>query len=203
MRLPAALAAFVILAACAPAEIQTGPQPITDSGWSLAAGESSLSFVSIKSGTIAEAHSFTALSGSVGADGEAELTVDLNSVETGIEIRNERMREHLFQTGDHPRAHLRTSVDPEAFAGLSVGDRMQTMLSAELDLHGAAIPLEADVYVTRIAEDRVSVTSVAPVLLHAADFGLLEGLATLQELAGLPSISPAVPVSFSLVFERS
>ena len=54
----------------------------------------------------------------------------------------------------------------------------------------------------RIEFGHVLVESAAPVLLHIGDFGLTDGLATLQELAGLPSITPVSPVSFSLLFTR-
>jgi len=38
--------------------------------------------------------------------------------------------------------------------------------------------------------------------VNASQVGLLAGIEKLRELAGLPSISPAVPVTFSLIFEQ-
>ncbi|MBO6764411.1 MAG: hypothetical protein JJ918_05650 [Maricaulis sp.] len=55
---------------------------------------------------------------------------------------------------------------------------------------------------TDLNGERVLVETTQPVLLHVDDFGLTDGLATLQDLAGLPSITPVVPVTASLVFER-
>ena len=43
----------------------------------------------------------------------------------------------------------------------------------------------------------------SPILLNAADFGLDKGVSLLQEVAGLKSISTAVPVSFKLLFVPS
>jgi hypothetical protein len=40
------------------------------------------------------------------------------------------------------------------------------------------------------------------VIVNAANLGLADGLEKLREIAGLPSISKAVPVSFVLVFEK-
>jgi hypothetical protein len=58
------------------------------------------------------------------------------------------------------------------------------------------------VRVTRIAEDRVLATSVEPVIVDAGTLELTEKLAQLQEIAGLPSITPAVPVTFTIAFQR-
>ena len=63
-------------------------------------------------------------------------------------------------------------------------------------------PVETQVTVTRIAEDKVLAVSSEPVIVSADTFELTEGLGKLQELAGLPSITPVVPVSFSITFQR-
>ncbi|MBO6764410.1 MAG: YceI family protein [Maricaulis sp.] len=107
----ALLPAALVLAACA--------QPAAQGNdWQLDRETSSVGFVSIKSGEIAEAHHFTNLTGSVAEDGTAELLIALDSVETGIEIRNERMREHFFQTGEYPQARLTAQIDLAALTGL-------------------------------------------------------------------------------------
>lgn len=194
MRLPALLACLSLVAACS--------APVASGDWQLDTERSTLSFVSIKSGEIAEAHSFSGLSGSVATDGRAELVIDLDTVETGIDIRNERMREHLFQTDRFATARVTTTLDLAALADLGVGERRSLTLPSVLDLHGMRLDLEADVTVTDIDGRQVLVESRAPVMVHVEDFGLAGGLATLQELAGLPSITPVSPVSFSLLFTR-
>lgn len=194
MRLPAILACLSLVAACS--------APVASGDWQLDTERSTLSFVSIKSGEIAEAHSFSGLSGSVTTDGRAELVIDLATVDTGIDIRNERMREHLFQTDRFATARVTTTLDLAALADLGVGERRSLTLPAVLDLHGMRLDLEADVTVTDIDGRQVLVESRAPVMVHVEDFGLAGGLATLQELAGLPSITPVSPVSFSLLFTR-
>jgi hypothetical protein len=54
--------------------------------------------------------------------------------------------------------------------------------------------------VTKQADDSLRATTVTPVIINAAAFGYVDGIAKLQELAGLPSIATAVPVTFSIVF---
>lgn len=192
---PSLLPAALLVAACS--------QPAAQgSDWQLDAGASTLNFVSIKAGSTAETHHFRAMSGTVAEDGTAELVIDLASVETGIEIRNERMQEHFFETGEYAEARLTAQIDLTALTGLEPGDRTTIPFEGTLDLHGASLPVATEVTVTDLNGERVLVETAAPVFLHVADFGLADGLATLQELAGLPSITPVVPVTASLVFER-
>lgn len=188
------------LAACsgAPAE----PPALTGSSWTLNGEASELSYVTIKAGEIAETNSFEAFTGSVSADGAAEITIDLASVETGVDIRNERMREVLFVVADNPTATVTATVDPTAFEALGVGESATTQLAGTLALKGVEAPFAAEVTVTRTGPDSVLAVSDAPVIVDAGRYELTEGLAQLQQLAGLPSITPVVPVTFSLAFER-
>jgi hypothetical protein len=58
------------------------------------------------------------------------------------------------------------------------------------------------VQVTRLGANKARLDNKAPLLLDAEDFGYGAGLAKLQELAGLDSISPVVSITMSLTFER-
>ena len=95
-------AALILTAACsqAPAE----PAPLAQGEWSVDAAASSLSYVSVKAGEIAEANSFSGLSGSVTPDGAATVEIDLATIETKVDIRNERMRDIFFEVANHPKA---------------------------------------------------------------------------------------------------
>ena len=44
--------------------------------------------------------------------------------------------------------------------------------------------------------------NVPPCLSEAAVFGLSDGVDKLRELAGLPAITPAAPVNFTLTYTR-
>lgn len=195
---PGLVAGLVALSACAQPDTpaQTGP-----ARWQLDADASALHVVSVKAGEIGEVHRFTALSGAVTRDGTAELVIGLSGLETGIDIRDERMREQFFEVGDYPEATLAARIDLAALTGLVPGERTTIPLEGTLDLHGVVQPVTTDVTVTNLDGERVLVETVRPILLHIEDFGLGGGLATLRELAGLPSIAPVVPVTASLVFE--
>jgi polyisoprenoid-binding protein YceI len=171
--------------------------------WTLDNDDSLLSFISIKASDIAEVHHFTSLSGAVEDDGGAIVEIQLADVETMIPIRNERMQELLFEVKVFPVATITTTVDLNAITALEPGTF--TLITAEvlLDLHGEAAPLIVDLRVTRLSEGRFSVASEQPVIVNAGMFNLVDGIEALREVAGLPNISKAVPVTFTLVFDRS
>ena len=172
----------------------------TNAGWTLDGDNSTLSFISTKAINVAEVHSFGALAGGVNNAGEIEITIDLASVDTGIEIRDDRMREMLFETASFSSAVLNTSVDMGLLSNLAMGESSAALIGGELALHGHTVPLTFDVLITRTSESGLLVVSEQPVVISAAQFGLAEGVESPREIAGLPSISVAVPVSFVLSF---
>ncbi|MFB6259793.1 MAG: YceI family protein, partial [Thiohalorhabdaceae bacterium] len=160
---------------------------------------SSLYFLSIKKNKVAETHHFDQLTGRYHR-GEAQLAIDLTSVETGIDIRDKRMREKLFEVGSHPSAAVTLSVAEQRIAELTEGEQALLDATATLELHGTRQEIDAPLTVTRLADDTLQVTNARPVIINAGEFGLAQGVEKLREIAGLPSISPAVPVQFSLYF---
>lgn len=193
------LASPLALAACNTAPAEEAPQA---GDWVLSAGESQLSFITVKNGQVAEAHSFPGLSGSVSADGAAELSIDLASVATNVDIRNERMRDMLFDVVDFPAATVSVALDPAAFAGLKTGDSLVQPVVATLNVHGASVEVATDLAVIRLGESKVNVSTATPIIVSADSLGLAEGVEELRTIANLDSITGQVPVTFSLTFEQ-
>ncbi len=69
-----------------------------------------MSFVSVKKGKVAEAHTIDRLSGSFLGNGDLLVKLDLSSVNTNIGIRDTRMQKHLFQIGAYPSATVSAKV---------------------------------------------------------------------------------------------
>lgn len=172
-------------------------------GWTLVPDASRLGFVSIKNNTVAETHRFTRFNGSVADDGQAKLQISLDTVETGIAIRNERMRELLFETAKFPQATVALTVDWKPLLSLAIGEHLLVTTNARLDLHGVANTLPAELRVTRLGADRLLVSSEQPVLVNAMNHGLINGIDALRKVAGLQAIGSGVPVHFSLLFVRA
>jgi polyisoprenoid-binding protein YceI len=169
--------------------------------WTLNNDGSSLSFVSTKAINAAEVHKFSTLEGGVDAAGNVRVSIALASLDTGIELRDERMHEMLFETTKFESATMTASVDIEVINGLAAGDSKDVTVDGELALHGEAAEMSFDVVVVRTGESQLLVISEKPVVINAQRFRLTQGLEKLREIAGLPSISTAVPVSFILSFD--
>tara|TARA_B110000858_G_scaffold175732_1_gene209369 strand:- start:55066 stop:55659 length:594 start_codon:yes stop_codon:yes gene_type:complete len=169
--------------------------------WSLDNDASSLSFVTVKAEHVAEVHSFDSLSGTIADDGGVEITIELASVNTMIAIRNERMQEMLFETSLFPDATINASINLEALADMDAGSSVARQIDFELSLHGQSVDLAADVQITRTGEGLI-VSTLKPIIVLSDSFALTAGVEKLREVAGLPSISRAVPVSFTVVFEQ-
>jgi len=163
--------------------------------------QSAVTFVSVKKGSVGEVHHFSRLSGE--ADGShATVDIDLASVETGVAIRNERMRGMLFDVSRFATAKIRADTSTLNVKQLKAGEQLAATVSVNVGLHGISKQLEASVTVVRLANGGLMVSSRAPVIVNAADFGLEGGIEALRDAAKLPSIATAVPVSFVLVFTR-
>ena len=171
--------------------------------WTLNGEQSTLSFVSTKAINVAEAHKFAELSGGVDASGQVSIVINLASVDTSIELRDERMREMLFETEQFESATIGAKVDAAALAGLAAGQSLDVTVEGVLTLHGETRPLMMEIVVARSGDAQLLVMSRKPVIVNAPEFKLGEGVEALREIAGLPSISLAVPVSFVLAFDAT
>lgn len=179
-----------------------GASPWAAADWQLNAKDSALNFLSTKNASVTELHAFQSLSGDWVGD-KAKLTIDLASVETQVPIRNERMKEHLFEIQQHPQATVELTLDAKAIEALQVSGALVDMpVLAHVDLHGVKKDQNAKLRVFKLSEHKLLVTTLEPVLLNPADFNMQTGLNKLLEIAKLSSITSIVPVTFSLVFDQ-
>ncbi|TDF36421.1 YceI family protein [Alteromonadaceae bacterium M269] len=170
-------------------------------GWQLSNDKSSVNFLTTKQEHITEKHSFKALSGKVNDSGQFSLDIDLSSVDTKIGIRDERMQKWLFETASFAKANISADVS-EALKQSKKNSVSQATINAVLNLHGVKKDVAIDVLITNVDGKKLIVSSQGPVLISANDYKLVQGVAKLQELAGLKSIGLTVPVTFNLVFNK-
>jgi polyisoprenoid-binding protein YceI len=170
--------------------------------WQLNADASQLTFISIKKTHIAEIHTFKKLKGLLDAQGQFSLEIDLTSVDTNIAVRDERMKTYLFDIKQFATAKVSAKIDLESLDAIAEGASQQMTIDAMFNLHGETQDLTLNVVVSRLVGAKLSVVSVQPVIINAGDFALLAGVEKLRELAKLPTISHAVPVSFYLTFNH-
>jgi len=150
----------------------------------------------------AQRFTFTGLSGNVSEAGAAEVRIALDTLGSGVDARDERLRAFLFETGlfgtdESPEATITATVPVEA---MQPGSHL-VGLPIEISLHGDSAHHTVPV---RIGTDEgtVRVTAVEPIVVDAADYALEGGIAQLVGLARLLLIPTSVQVSFSLSFGR-
>ena len=173
----------------------------TTAAWTLDTTASYLNFVTTKNTHNVEVHNFTSINGDISAAGVATLTIDLSTVNTGVALRDERMRGLLFDVTNFPTATVTVAVPATLISSLAVGQSAATDISASLNLHGVTGTITTKVSVQKLSANRVLVQSLSPILVKAGDYALTDGVEALRAAVGIASISVAVPVDFALVFD--
>ena len=170
--------------------------------WSVNSAQSSLNFVSVKNDVVAETHSFKDLTGSLTEAGDFAVAIPAMSIDTMIPIRNERILEHVLAAKQYATINAKGKVDSKVLTGLKTGDSVVVDQALDLTLLTKTQSLMAKVKVTKVSDSQLVVTTVAPIMLDVNKFELNAGVEKLRELAGLKSISPMVPTTFSLVLVK-
>ena len=169
--------------------------------WTAVEDQSRIAFGSIKKDTVGEVHHFEGVTGTVGEDGKLTLAVDLGSVETNIDIRNERMLEHVFK-GGKAKAMVSGEIDLDEVKDLKPGDTSIIDFEGVLAFAGVNVDVEAEMLVARLAENRVLVSTADFIMVSTEDLGIDPGVNKLMELAKLPGITRVTPVAVRVVFEK-
>ena len=184
------LALLLLAAAAMPAQ----------AAWYLDNESSRLSFVTTKNTDISEVQRFLVLHGKVEENGAAQLQVELESVNSDIPLRDERMRNDLFQIKTYPDALINAQINLQPINDLATGAQLELRLPLSVTLHGKTQTYNAELLATRLDDRRFQVVTLEPLVLHAKDFDLLTGVETLRKAAGLDAISLSVPVGAVLIF---
>ena len=167
-------------------------------GWVVDPKGSYVGFASVKNDLIAENHSFTQITGTIEDSGDANIVIALASVETLIPIRNERMQAILFEVAQYPDVTVTANLDLDEFTSLGLGESKTDTILLGVNLHGTDLSKNVLVKVTRSSDNAYEVTSLGPIVIHASQFALSDGLESLRKVAGLQSIDLMVPVTFDL-----
>ena len=168
--------------------------------WTSIGDQSSIAFGSIKKDVAGEIHHFENVMATVSEDGKVEIKVDLTSLETNIDIRNERMAEHVFK--GNAEATIVGEIDMDEVKEIAPGDTGLVDIEAVLMLAGLEVEIEAEMLVAPLSPNRVLVTTSDFIFVSTADLGIDEGVDMLMSLAKLPGITRTTPISVRMVFEK-
>ncbi|NOT18029.1 MAG: YceI family protein [Sulfuriferula sp.] len=169
--------------------------------WQLDNAHSNLNFISVKKNSIAEVHQFKQLTGEVSDAGMIHLVINLASVDTQIDIRNERMKTMLFEIVQFPTAVFEGQIDMSKINALAVGATLDMPVSGKLTLHGKSQDVKAMLHITKLMDNQLQAVTKMPIILNADLYDLVGGIEKLREAANLPVIATSVPVTFDLTFK--
>lgn len=161
--------------------------------WVLNPEYSSISIITTKNNKVSEVSEFKIFSGKINSSNYLSIEIDLQSLETNIPIRNERIQKHLFQTEIFPTADIHVQLKPE---DLTAGVHHITF---DVDLHGVSGILQAEFMVIEQHGNKV-ITLHKPLIIKAESFNLENGITTLKNIAKLQSIDFTVPIHIVLSF---
>lgn len=123
---------------------------------------------------------------------KAEFEVDLGSIDTGIPLRNEHMRDNFLETGKFPKAVFKVAKVSSEDKKLVDGKKTEVKGTGVFSLHGVSVTREIPVSVTYRKRcpavdtkfpncDLIQIKSTFPVKLE--DFGIKRPTIVFQKLA--------------------
>jgi OmpA-OmpF porin, OOP family len=175
-------------------------QDFLNQDWVLNGPQSHVYMQTEKLEGVIEKHQFNSVEGGVNKDGDAGVKIDLNSLETHIDLRNVRMRFVLFETFKFPSALITTRLDKNRLRDLDVNKTVNYPLTLTVNMHGVSNQIQTVVSITRTSDTTVSVATTAPIVVTAESFGFAPGIAKLSDAVGGIRIVPQASITFDLVF---
>lgn len=168
------------------------------SAWVLDPAKSKVAYGSIKKNTIGEVNTFDRLKGHIDPSGNAFFEIDLASVNTLVDIRNERMLEYIFN--DIPKASFSAKVPVSRLAKLAVGESTEIGLEGSLSFGTTSTAIEPMMFVVKLSPTKLLATSDSMIMLNTEAIDINSGIDKLQELAKLSGITRVAPVTLRLMF---
>jgi OOP family OmpA-OmpF porin len=191
--------ALVLLAAAACTN-SANAQGLLNQDWVLNSAQSNIYIQTEKLQGVVEKHKFTRIEGNVSANGDASIKIDLGTLDTGVDLRNVRMRFLLFETFKFPTAEITAKLDKSKLRDLETRSRVSYTLAARVNLHGVVREMEIPVAIARVDANTVTVSTIKPVVVGADLFDFAKGIAKLSDAMGGIRIVPEASISFDLAF---
>ena len=135
--------------------------------------------------------------------GTARLTIDLDTFDSGIPLRNERVRGIVFETSGvgWDTAELTVAKIPDdALASIRDKKMARAKLDATLKIHGKTVKLVLPVEASYANGGELWVKTSEPLSVKTSDFDLIPNVKRLSQICMHDSIDDAVSVEVSLEF---
>ena len=169
-------------------------------GWVLDSDTSKLNFSFTKNTHLVTTATFNNLYGSISDKRVARVEISLNSLYSGIEKRDSRLKDLFFQTRKFPVAEVEMKLYNRTLKKIQKDKRTTMNISFYLTMNGVKRRMDADVFINLDDDGEINILTVNPVMVEANKFGYTEEVEVLVRLAGVKNISYVVPVTFHLRF---
>jgi hypothetical protein len=154
--------------------------------WALVSDSSEFTIGTTKNETITEVHKLQQLEGFVRINGNARVSLNLLSIDTGIEIRDERMQAMLFTTAT--QAVYSATVDMEKLRKLEAGDSTDFQLQGSLEMNDRSTVIPVATKITRLDSGNYQIKTVSANKIDVGKFGFSGGIEQLRAVANLKNI---------------
>jgi hypothetical protein len=159
---------------------------------------SSVSFTTIKKQYVIEPAVVEDIKGQY-SNNTFNISIDFNSVDTGVSIRNDRINQLFLKTNLYPLVKVQGNFDLESMKGPIT----KTSIKADVDFYGRIKTYEIPVIIHKTNEI-TTVNSYKPIIVKASDFGIpKENLINLAATVGGLTISDTVPLNINLTFKAA
>lgn len=136
---------------------------------------------------------------------EASVVMDVASFNSGLLLRDERVREIFFGADNGVSAEVSFAVKaatPEDLVPLRTqGAVTGVAVTGDLKAFGKSLPIAATIDLSVTPEGRLRAVSTSPIVIKISELGLNTNLAKLMAECGHKSVSDEVQVEFALEFE--
>ena len=170
-----------------------------DTDYKLTNDASSVYFATIKKEYVVEPAYFKKVNGSLDKTGNLVIDIDLNSVTTGIPIRDQRLGQLFFITATHPLVSIKTKLNMLEIKEIKGSKRKN--IDVDITLNGQTKKVSIDTII-RYLDGKVLASTAKPIIIKADDYGIpAKNLMALAKTVGGIPISTIVPVSFDVILE--
>jgi polyisoprenoid-binding protein YceI len=176
--------------------------------WEVQPEVSSVQFVTTKAGQagvggISEVQKFTQFSGTLSDAGKLEFAVTLASVQTGFEIRDERLKTMLFKVVETPKATFSADMNSNLIDKLAMGQSSDLEIEGKFTIGGQTKPMKAALRVTRLSATQLQVVTRESLVVNLNDYGMKTGVEALREIMGLNFVASVAPIQLYFLLKSN
>lgn len=142
-------------------------------------------------------------SGTLGKDGKLSLTVDLNSIDSQLEPRDNNIKTAFFEVAkpNFAKAGVELSLTRETLEALKKKEPFVQEVTGSLTLHGTKANFTAKAFLSPGKNGGLRVVSQQPVEIHMDTWGLGANLTALMKLCGHRNVAKPAQVTYDLSFQ--